>query len=58
MCGYNNIVTPVQPSMESYGLDVALNARMTCSDFANSNISGCLSFVSKGLDNAIVYREE
>ena len=41
-------VAPVHPSRESFGLDMALNARLTCSYFANLDMPGCLSFVPKG----------
>ena len=58
MCRYHSIVTPVHPSMESYGIDVALNSRPTCSYFANLEIFGCLSFVSKGLEDAAKSRWE
>ena len=49
MSRYHSIVAPVYPSIESCGLDVALNTRLTYSCFANLDIPGCLSFISKGL---------
>ena len=55
---YCSIVTLVHPSMESYGLDIAVNARLTCSYSANLDMLGCLSFTSKGLKNSAASRGE
>ena len=58
MCRYHGIVTPLYPFMEPCALDVALNAILTFSYSISSDIPGCLSFVSKGSEDAVTSRGE